>query len=138
MSEKNKITLTYLINYVPNNDIEQNMYKKLNIQVLSSYLNDTKSKYFEGSFYLGGQLKMKPDEEITLKKIDEVREISKQKLIEYGYANGFEAASVGRSKSLLNQLEEIIKFHLKLAYLDELEKTKLNNDVNHNIVSFIY
>lgn len=137
MRESIKITLTYLINYTPKNDTERLIYKKLNTEVLFSYLNDTNSKYFGGSFYLGGQLRMKPDEEITLKKIDEVKEISKQRLIEYGYANGLEVASIGRSKSLLNQLEEIIKFHLKLAYLDELEKTELNNDVNHHIVSFI-
>jgi len=137
MCELIKITLTYLINYTPKNDTERLMYKKLNTEVLFSYLNDTNSKYFGGSFYLGGQLRMKPDEEISLKKIEEVKEISKQRLIEYGYANGFEAASIGRSKKLLNELEEIIKFHLKLAYLDQLEKTKLNNDVNHNIVSFI-
>lgn len=137
MCESVKITLTYLINYTPKNDTERLMYKKLNTEVLFSYLNDTNSKYFGGSFYLGGQLRMKPDEEITLKKIDEVKEISKQRLIEYGYANGFEAASIGRSKLLLNQLEEIIQFHLKVAYLNELEKTDLNNDVNHHIVSFI-
>jgi hypothetical protein len=34
-------------------------------------------------FYLGGQVKMKPDEEITLDKIKEVREINRKRDIEY-------------------------------------------------------
>jgi hypothetical protein len=138
MTELPKTTLTYLINYIPNNNTEKIIYEKLDIQVLSSYLNDTNSKYLGGSFYLGGQLKMKPDEEITLKKIDEVRQISKQRLNEYGgHANGWEVASVMHSETLLNQMEKIIKFHNNLLLFNELEKTKLNDDVNLNIVSFI-
>jgi hypothetical protein len=138
MTELPKTTLTYLINYIPNNNTEKIMYKKLDIQVLSSYLNDTNRKYLGGSFYLGGQVKMKPDEEITLKKIDDVRQISKQRLNEYGdYANSWEMASVMHSESLLNQMEKIIKFHNNLLLFNELEKTKLNDDVNLNIVSFI-
>lgn len=136
MTELPKTTLTYLINYIPNNT-EKIMYEKLDIQVLSSYLNDTNSKYLGGSFYLGGQLKMKSDEEITLKKIDEARQITKQ-LKEYGdYANSWEMASVMHSETLLNQMEKIIKFHNNLLLFNELEKTKLNDDVNLNIVSFI-
>jgi hypothetical protein len=137
MTELLKTTLTYLINYTPNNNAEKIMYEKLDIQVLSSYLNDTNSKYLEGSFYLGGQIKMKPDEEITLKKIDEARQITKQ-LKEYGdYANSWEMASVMHSETLLNQMEKIIQFHNNLLLFNELEKTKLNDDVNLNIVSFI-
>lgn len=109
-----KITLIYLINYVPNNDIERMMYKDIDIQVLSSYLQDTKLQYLGGSFYLGGQVKMQPDEEITIQKIDEVREISKQRLKDYGYTNSFELGSITRSEKLLNELEKIIKFHLNL------------------------
>jgi hypothetical protein len=137
MTKTNKLTLTYLVNYIPNNDTERISYKQLNTEVLSSYLNDANSKYFGGSFYLGGQLKMKSDEEITLKKIDEVREIFKQRLNEYGCANSFEMASITRSETLLNQIEQIIKFHIKLLYLNEVEKTKLNSDINLNIASFI-
>jgi hypothetical protein len=137
MTESPKTTLSYLINYIPNNNAEKIMYKKLDIQVLSSYLKDTESKYLGGSFYLGGQIKMKPDEEITLTKIDEARQITKQ-LKEYeDYANSWEMASVMHSETLLNQMEQIIQFHNNLLLFNELEKTKLNDDVNLNIVSFI-
>lgn len=55
------VTLSYLINYVPN-ETDKSSYEKLNTQVLSSYLDDTKNIYFKGTFYLGGQIKMTIDE----------------------------------------------------------------------------
>ncbi len=89
--------------------------KQLNTQVLSSYLDDTKNAYFKGSFYLGGQIKMTIDEEITLEKIEETKKQFVQRLMEYGCANSWEAASIERSQMLLHQMEEIIKFHIKLT-----------------------
>jgi hypothetical protein len=108
------VTLSYLINYVPN-DADKALYEKLNTQVLSSYLDDTKNAYFKGSFYLGGQIKMTINEEITLEKIEETKKQFVQRLMEYGCANSWEAASIERSQMLLHQMEEIIKFHIKLT-----------------------
>ena len=109
-----KVTLLYLINYVPN-ETDKNAYEKLNTQVLSSYLDDTKNVYFKGSFYLGGHIKMTIDEEITLEKIDDTKKLSEQRLMEYGCANSWEAASIQHNQMLLYQMEEIIKFHIKLT-----------------------
>jgi len=114
MCETPKTTLAYLINYVPN-ETDKPSYEKLHTQVLSSYFDDTKNAYFKGSFYLGGQQKMTIDEEITLEKIDETKKLSEQRLMEYGCANSWEVASIQRSQMLLNQMEEIIKFHIKLT-----------------------
>ena len=114
MCETPKTTLAYLINYVPN-ETDKPSYEKLNTQVLSSYLDDTKNVYFRGSFYLGGHTKMTIDEEITLEKIDETKNIFQQRLKEYGCANSWEAGSIQRSQMLLIQMEEIIKFHIKLT-----------------------
>jgi hypothetical protein len=122
MSQLHKTTLNYLINYIPINDKERTLYDKLNKQVLTSYFNDTKRIYFNGTFYLGGQIKMTLDEEITLDKINEVREISKQREIEYrGPCNSWEANSIYTAEIMLNQMEEIIKYHLELSYLREVE-----------------
>ena len=83
---------------------------------------------------------MKPDEEITLKKIDEVKIIREKRYIEYGGpCNSAEMASIWRSERQLNEIEEIVKKYLeilKYRYLNELEKTKLNSDVNNIIVSY--
>ena len=114
MCETPKITLSYLINYIPN-ETDNPSYEKLNTQVLSSYLDDTKNAYFKGTFYLGGQLKMTIDDEITLEKIDETKKLSEQRFMEFGCANSWEAASIQRSQMLLYQMEEIITFHIKLT-----------------------
>ena len=103
MCEMSKVTLSYLINYIPN-ETDKPSYEKLNTQVLSSYLNDTKNIYFKGTFYLGGQIKMTIDEEITLEKIDETKKLSEQRLMEYGCANSWEAASIQQNQMLLYQM----------------------------------
>jgi hypothetical protein len=81
---------------------------------------------------------MTPDEEITIKKIKEVRDIDRQREIEYGGpCNSLEAMSMNNHRNLLQQMEEIINAYTKIMYLRELEKTKLNDDVNSIIVSFV-
>ena len=136
MAELPKATLNTLLNFVPNNDVERKLFDTLNKQVLTSYSIDTKTKYFNYMFYLGGQIKMTPDEEITIEKIKEVREIDRQREIEYGGpCNSWEAMSMNNHRNLLSQMEEIIKTYTKIMYLRELEKTKLN-DANSNIVSY--
>ena len=133
-----KASLNTLLEFIPNNDIERNIFDNLNKNVLTRYLNDTKTTYSNGMFYLGGQVKMNPHEEISLDKITEVRVIDKKREIEYGGpCNSWEAASINSHRNHLNQMEEIIKAYTKIIYLRELEKTKLNDDVNNNIVSFI-
>ena len=137
MTELPKASLNTLLVFVPNNVIERKIFNNINTQVLNSYFDDTKSTWSNGMFYLGGQIKMKPDEEITIDKIKEVRKISKQREIEYGGpCNSWEAASINNHNNKLNQMEEIIKAYTKIMYLRELGKTKLNNDVNSVIVSY--
>ena len=137
MTDLPKATLNTLLSFVTENDTERAIFNKLDKQVLNYYLGDTKQKYYNGMFYLGGQVKMRPDEEITLDKIKEVREISKKREIEYGGpCNSWEASSIYSHNNRLNQMEDIIKAYTKIMYLRELEKTKLNDDVNKTIVSF--
>jgi hypothetical protein len=114
MCKTPKITLSYLINYIPN-DTEKLLYEKLNIQVLKLYLEDTKRWYFKEHYYLGGQTKMTIDDEITLELINRTKDIFELRLKEYGCANSWEVASVKQSQLLLNQMEEIVKFHIKLT-----------------------
>ena len=137
MTDLPKANLISLLEFIPNGDEERNLFNTLKKDVLNEYLADTKSTWSKGTFYLGGQIKMNPDEEITLDKIKEVREISRKRLIEYGGpCNSWEAASIWRSERQLNEIESIIKVYLKIYILRELEKTKLNTDVNNIIVSY--
>jgi len=97
-------------------------------------LTDTKSKWVNGLFYLGGHVKMTIDEEITIEKIKQVKDIDRKREIEYGGpCNSLEAMSINNHRNLLQQMEEIINAYTKIMYLRELEKTKLNDDVNSNI-----
>ena len=79
--------------------------------------NRFKKTYYNGEFYLGGQIKMGPDDEITLKNFDEIRENTRKKLYEYGGpCNSWEAASIANSERTLNNAEKIVKCYLKIDY----------------------
>jgi len=134
-----KCTLNNMINFVPMTRQERIIYNSIDKSALDEYFNDTKKTYCNGQFYLGGQIKMGPDDEITLKKIDETRDITRKKLIEYGGpCNSWEAASIANSERRLNNTEKIVKCYLKIGYLRELEKVdKLNADINTEIIKFL-
>ena len=138
----NKATLNNLIGFVPENDAEREIFERCKKSVLNEYLEDTKSSWSKGQFYLGGFIKMKPDDEITIKKIDEIKIIREQRYIEYGGpCNSAEMASIWRSERQLAEIEEIVKKYeeiYKLRVEKELLKIqKLNYDVTSSIVAFI-
>jgi hypothetical protein len=134
-------TLNKLIEFTLNDDTERAIFEGCKTDVLNEYLADTKSTWSNGTFYLGGFIKMNPDDEITLKKIEEVKIIRDQRYKEYGGpCNSWEAASIWRSERQLDEIELLVKKHsdiLKYRYLKELEKTKLNNDVNNDVNNVI-
>ena len=138
----NKATLNNLIGFVPENDAEREIFERCKKSVLNEYLEDTKSSWSKGQFYLGGFIKMKPDDEITIKKIDEIKIIREQRYIEYGGpCNSAEIASIWKSERQLAEIEEIVKKYeeiYKLRVEKELLKIqKLNYDVTSSIVAFI-
>lgn len=138
----NIVSLNKLITFVPENDAEREIFDSCQKDVLNEYLQDTKSTWSKGQFYLGGFIKMKPDEEITLKKIDEVKQQREKLYIEYGGpCNSAEMASIWRSERQLDEIENIVKKYTeiyKLRVTNELLKIqRLNNDVTNSIVDFI-
>jgi len=138
----NKATLNKLIGFVPENDAEREIFDSCKKTVLYEYLQDSKSSWSKGQFYLGGFIEMKPDDEITLKQIDEVKIIREQRYIEYGGAcNSAEMASMWRSQRQMAEIEEIVKKYeeiYKLRVTNELLKIqRLNTDVTSSIVGFI-
>ncbi len=96
-----------MINFVPKTRQERIIYSSIDKSALYEYFNDTKKTYYNGKFYLGGQIKMGPDDEITLKKFDEIREITRKNIYEYGGpCNSWEAASIANSERILNNAEK--------------------------------
>ena len=133
-------TLNKLIEFTPNDDTEREIFESCKKDVLNEYLADTKFTWSKGTFYLGGFIKMKPDDEITLKQIDEVKIIRAKRVEEYGGpCNSAEMVSIWRSERQLSEIEVLVKIYseiLKYRYLKELEKTELNTDVSNIIVSY--
>ena len=124
------------------NDTEREIFGNCKKDVLNEYLKDTNHRWSNGQFYLGGFIQMKPDEEITLKKIDKVKQERERRYIEYGGScNSAEAASIWNTERQLSEIEILVKKYeeiYKLRVEKELNKIqKLNNDVTSSIVEFI-
>jgi hypothetical protein len=135
-------SLNNLLEFVPQSDKELEILNPNSFTVLKEYLEDTKSSWSNGQFYLGGFIKMKPDEAITFKKIEEVKKLREKSYIEYGGpCNSAEMASIWRSERQSKEIETIVKKYIEIYRMrieDELLKIKkLNNDVASSIVDFI-
>ena len=135
-------TLHNLLEFVPENDEERAIFDNCKKDVLNEYLKDTNSSWSKGQFYLGGFIQMKPYDEITLKKIDEVKQQREKRYIEYGGpCNSAEMSSIWNSERQLDEIEIIVKKYEEI-YKSRVKKEllkiqKLNNDVTSSIVEFI-
>ena len=126
--------------FVPQNDAEKAIYNidPSEKSIIQTYLDDTKSSWAKGKYWLGGQFPLNPDDEITLELLKKA-----WKMFADGgndYCNSAEYASVLRAKSGLISIEKIVEKYIeiqRLQILNELEKTKMVSDVNKIIVSYI-
>jgi hypothetical protein len=131
------VTLNKLINFVPKNEMERYIFT-VNKKVLETYFRDTKESWSKGRFYLGGQLPMYLDEELTISKFHNVREIQRSR--EIYMCNGFELASVEKSKRELIELEIIFQKYreiYKLRMTNILYATCLKSDLSDLIISYL-
>ena len=130
-------TLRQLIDFVPLNDKEREIYNvDPKESILQRYLYDTNRSWSDGKYYLGGQIQLRLDDEITPKLIDEAW----NKFGDSYGCNSAEIASICNEKGGLTSIETIIKKYneiQKMRILEELNKTKLVSDVNKEIVSYI-
>jgi hypothetical protein len=101
---------------------------------VKEYIKTTKSSWSKGNYWLGGEINLSPTDKITHELCNKVREIYE---IDSFYCNSFEMASVNHGKTLFVQIQLVAKQFremMKQRTLDELNKTKLNQDVNKIIV----
>jgi hypothetical protein len=131
-------SLIQLSQFVPSNDAEKEIY---NIEsekyIIQQYLDDSKSSWAKGKYYLGGQIRMDPNDPITPELLNDVK---KQFDVSGDYCNSFEYGSILRAKSGLQNIETIVNKYneiQRLRIMTVLEKTKLVTDVNKTIVGFI-
>jgi hypothetical protein len=124
----NNLTLLNLLHFTPLHEYENEIFScdKLIIDKFISQLDN-------GTFYLGGQLKMKHNDIINLDSIQQVREINRKRDIEYGGPyNGFEYASIRKSIMELQFVENMIIKYNKIMEIREKEKLDESN-FNYNV-----
>ena len=133
-------SLIQLSQFVPSNDAEMAIYNvDAEKYIIQKYIDDSQSSWAKGKYYLGGQIRVEPNEPIT-------PELFKQAWKPFldgscnDYCNSFEYASIISAKRGLSSIDKIVGQYIeiqKLRILKELEKTKLVTDVNKTIVGFI-
>jgi|688.fasta_scaffold602707_2 hypothetical protein len=133
-------SLIQLSNFVLENDAERAIYNidPSEKSIIQTYLDDAKSSWSKGKYYLGGQIPLNPNDEITPELVKKAWKIFADG--DTYYCNSFEYASVIRAQGGLISIEKIVNKYIeiqKLRVLNELEKTKLISDINKEIVSFI-
>ena len=127
-------SLNDLINFVPKNETEIIIKGET---VIQEYLEDSKSRWSNGKYWLGGHIQMNLDDAITPELLTNVRRLLNANP---DYCNSFEMASVLRTKRQFGEICAIVKRYVevqKQRILCELNKTKLNSDVNKHIVGMI-
>jgi hypothetical protein len=133
-------SLIQLSEFVPNNEAERAIYNiETEKYIIQKYIDDSKSSWSSGKYYLGGQIKLDPNEPITPELFKKAWKPYSEPGGDY-YCNSAEYASILGAKGGLTSIHKIVGKYIevqKLRILNELEKTKLVTDVSKTIVGFI-
>ena len=104
-------------------------------RVVKEYIEDTKSSWAKGNYWLGGQIKLSPSDKITDELLKKVQEIHDGPC---DACNSAEMASIQRAKRQFSEIQIVVqrfREDAKQRLLTDLNKTRLNEDVNNIIVS---
>ncbi len=116
--------------------VEQNIIV-IGETVVAEYMEDTKTTWSKGGYWLGGQVKLMPTDKITDELIERVKQIYVEKS-DYGPANSWEMGSIWRCQRQFAEIETVVKRYrevMRQRVLAELAKTPLPTDVHGIIVS---
>ena len=130
-------SLNDLATFAPMNESEILINKET---VIQEYLENVKSSWSGSKYWLGGQFKVRPDEPITPTLLSKADKLLQAASLDY-CCNSAEMASVWRAQRQFAEINTIIKryedIQKKRIIMEELNKTKLNSDVNGMIVSLL-
>ncbi len=130
-------SLNDLATFAPMNESEILINKET---VIQEYLEDVKSSWSGGKYWLGGQFKVEPDEPITESLLSKAYKLLQKASSDYT-CNSAEMASVWRAQRQFKEFNTIVQRHKEIQkkrmIMEELNKTKLNSDVNGVIVSLL-
>lgn len=104
-------------------------------RVVKEYIEDTKSSWAKGNYWLGGQIKLSPTDKITDEMLKKVQAIYDGPC---DACNSAEMASIRRSIRQFSEIQNVVhhfRNNAKKRLLTDLNKTTLNPDVNGIIVS---
>ena len=111
--------------------MNHNLFDQNEKRYVEEYIDDTSSKYSGGHYWLKGQIRMLPTEQITEEKIQKAIEIDKKRIAEYGGPfNGMEAASINNHNNKFENLQKVLKKYYELMELELLrppDKTDPND-----------
>lgn len=111
------LTLLNLFYFMPLNEQEKQFFN-FDKNIINRFISDLDNDIF----YLGGQIKMKHNDFISLDLIQKVRKIIQQRNREYGETcNSWEAASIYTAQKELEYIENMIKKHNLIMSLRENE-----------------
>jgi hypothetical protein len=133
-------SLIQLSEFVVENEAERAIYNiDAEKYIIQKYIDDSKSSWSKGKYYLGGQITLDPNEPITPELFKKAWKPFSEPGGDY-YCNSAEYASILGAKTGLTSIHKIVGKYIevqKLRILTELEKTKLVTDVSKTIVGFI-
>ena len=118
--------------------VEQNIIV-IGETVVAEYMEDTKTTWSKGAYWLGGQVKMMPTDKITDELFARVKQLYVEKS-DYGPANSWEMASIWRAQRQFAEIEAVVKRYrevMRQRVLSELAKTPLPTDVHGIIISHL-
>jgi hypothetical protein len=117
------ITLFNLFHFTPLNDKEKELFN-FDKTIIDRFIFNLD----KDAFYLGGHIKMKHNDVISIHSIQKVREINEKIICEYGApCNSFESDSVYTAYKELELIEKMIKSYSVIMETREKEKTSLYN-----------
>lgn len=74
-------------------------------RAVNEYIDDTKSSWLKGKYWLGGQIKLSPNDKITEQLLNQVQQIQDEP---YDAYNGAELASIWRAKRQFSQIQTAV------------------------------
>lgn len=117
------ITLFNLFHFTPLNDKEKELFN-FNKTIINRFIFNLD----KDAFYLGGHIKMKHNDVISIHSIQKVREIHEKILCEYGPPrNSFDSVSIYTAYKEVELIENMIKSYNIIMEDREKEKKSLYN-----------
>ena len=83
--------------------------------IINKFISDSNLKWSVGKFYLGGQLELDINEKISIKTIEEVDDMIRQRFIDYGITNSSEMIQVQNNIASVKLIKNLLNFYKRAS-----------------------